>query len=103
MKLRHAAALALVGWYLMLPPLKVEGPASNPNTPVEADTGVPLAQWHVISTGEPFETKAECEAYPAHLIKLLHDPNKPGAEHALKYWLNKSQCFATDDPRLKEQ
>jgi hypothetical protein len=36
-------------------------------------------------------------------MKLLHDPKKPDAEHALKYWLDRSQCVSTDDPRLKEK
>jgi len=101
--LRHAAALAHVGWYLMLPPLRAEGPRTDPNTSFKADLSAPLSQWKTISTGKRFDTKEECEAYPAHLMKLLHDPKKPGAEHALKYWLDRSQCVATDDPRLKEK
>ncbi|MGD0290232.1 MAG: hypothetical protein ABSC63_11340 [Candidatus Binataceae bacterium] len=37
MTLRHAAALALVGWYLMVPPLSSDGK--------EIDTAAKLSQW----------------------------------------------------------
>jgi hypothetical protein len=106
MKLHHAAALALVGWYLMLPPLRPDGPRSDPpkgSDRVKADLSAPLSQWEAISTGKPFGTKKECEAYPEHLKKLLHDPKKPGAERALKYWFDRSQCVSTDDPRMKSR
>jgi hypothetical protein len=32
MKIRHAAALALVGWYLMLPPIYEVPTATSPET-----------------------------------------------------------------------
>ena len=43
MKLRHAAALALVGWYLMMPlPLRADGPIAVPGTAdVETPPGGP--------------------------------------------------------------
>jgi hypothetical protein len=37
MKLRHAAAFALVGWYLMLPPTTLNG----------VDVSVPLSRWRI--------------------------------------------------------
>jgi hypothetical protein len=45
MKIRHVAALALVGWYLMVPPRYV--------------IGIPMANWDRRAV---FETKAECES-----------------------------------------
>ena len=50
MKLRHAAALALVGWYLMGPP-RLDGPA---NFNIHA----PLTQWTVI---EKYDDSGACE------------------------------------------
>jgi hypothetical protein len=71
----HAAALALVGWYLMLPPLRPEGPKTDPNTHYEADLSAPFSQWSAISPGKPFATKEECEAYRPHLMKLVNAPS----------------------------
>jgi len=73
-KLPSAAALALVGWYLMRPPL--------PHLKAHAtrtDTAAPLSRWTIIGT---FATQKECEAHQANP------------------W---DQCVATDDPRLKEK
>ena len=41
-KPRHAAALALVGWYLMLPPLQFVGPGNDPYSVAIADDAAPL-------------------------------------------------------------
>jgi len=49
MKLRHAAALAVVGWYLMVPPSKVAGR-------LLVDLDAPLSKWtepNTIHTGGP--------------------------------------------------
>ena len=48
MNLRHAAALALVGWYLMVPPL------SNPSAP--------LSKWNLYRS---YDTARECEVAKA--------------------------------------
>ena len=51
MKLRHAAALALVGWYLMVPPPIGKGEM--------IDLKAPLAKWN--HWGEsPFKTEKDC-------------------------------------------
>ena len=49
MKPHHAAALALVGWYLMLPPVTSDG---------RIQKDAPLSRWYIFSN---FETKEECE------------------------------------------
>lgn len=49
MKPRHAAALALVGWYLMMPPVTSDG---------RIQKDAPLSRWYIFSN---FETKEECE------------------------------------------
>ena len=74
MKLQHTIALALIGWYLMRPPL----PHLNAHA---ATTGTPasLSQWVLFRT---FFTQKECEA------------------HRANPW---DQCIASDDPHLKEK
>ena len=44
MNLRHAAALALVGWYLMVVPTTTHAQASPISTPVDPDDVVPEAR-----------------------------------------------------------
>jgi len=91
MGLRHAAALALMGWYLMVPPPL---PHSRGHGQIE-----PLSRWIVART---FESKKACDAERRHLSKL-----DPGAEVAgddpPAYQVYDAECFATDDPRLKEK
>ncbi len=86
MKPRHAAALALVGWYLMIPPV--------------GDTSTPLARWvHVGS----YDTATECETTR---LKLANDtlkgtPAPNGLTRTQTIDLaTDSQCIETDDPRL---
>jgi hypothetical protein len=74
MKLSHAAALALVGWYLMRPPLPhLNAHAANTNTVASRSL------WAVVKI---FPTQKECEA------------------HRANPW---DQCTASDAPRLKEK
>src|SRR5437870_7573819 len=63
MKLRHAATLALVGWYLMVPPIPQTW-TGDPDLPSVAiiDTcnpDAPLSEWR--GKGE-FEQLSECRA-----------------------------------------
>jgi hypothetical protein len=51
MKPRQVAALALVGWYLMVPP-----PVLHSSLPV--DLGEPLSDWRLFSI---HDSAAECE------------------------------------------
>jgi hypothetical protein len=97
---RHAAALALVGWYLMIPPL--------PEDPLLlADPTPPLSVWFL---KQSFDTAKECEQVRKtedHEAELqMHDLAKAHAietnmGHA-QFFLQQifSQCIATDDPRL---
>ena len=50
MKPRHAATLALVGWYLMVPPHDPDGQHANPKGP--------LSQWHILAS---FDSADECQ------------------------------------------
>src|SRR5260370_346734 len=53
MKSRHAAALAFVGWYLMVPPA-----IGTDDTTWSFDTDAPLTLWTRTAT---FSSKQECE------------------------------------------
>ncbi len=74
MKPSHAAAFALVVWYLMRPPL----PHLNPHA-VHKDTAGALRGWKRVGS---FPTQKECEA------------------HRANPW---ERCVASDDQRLKEK
>jgi len=67
-----------VGWYLMVPPIRVLGPTSDPNTPVEFDSKAPLSECKIILG---FDSIKDCYAYPEHLEKMLHDPKN-------RYWFS---------------
>ena len=94
MKLHHAGALALVGWYLMLPP-------SHSHIPDEPDTGAPLRKWHII--GSSFDSAAECEIAKVDLEKKLEQHLGKQGNMTKLMFLDHGACVATDDPRLKEK
>jgi hypothetical protein len=85
MKPSHAAALALAGWYLMLPPMQ----GGHPNE------RAPLSQWTIIGS---FNTAKECN-------KLL----EADAESRTHFTVtdepllraSAAECIAADDPRFK--
>jgi hypothetical protein len=88
MKLRHAAALALVGWYLIGPPLKA---AVKP----------PMVDWNArVSTWLPmefFDTSADCQKE----IEAV----KPRAEERARQTHSELPrdpflCLGEDDPRI---
>jgi hypothetical protein len=95
MKLRHAAVLALVGWYLMVPPLRY---FLNPNLP-------PFSQWEIRGS---FDTADACTAQKAKEIEI-----EPGTEEIKRHGMDEqlqlqissqmaaARCIATDDPRLR--
>lgn len=109
MNLRHAAALTLVGWYLMIPPPQDFG----------APRKTSLSQWDQVSA---FDTAAACEASLADLWDCAQELRKnprggaacakiensktlfvdigTGEREKLVYRLANVRCVATDDPRL---
>jgi len=97
---RHAAALALVGWYLMIPPLAQHT--------LKSQTDLPISQWE---QRQAFDSAQECETSKAALIRTYEDNATKNErtnddrmknlderliEHAVD-----GLCIATDDPRLK--
>jgi hypothetical protein len=95
MKAPHGAALALVGWYLMVPP-----PVVHSSVPVDSDA--PLSKWGIFST---HDSAAECEQglvafYKLAKAELIANPDDERGRLQF-YQLESSQCVASDDPRLK--
>jgi hypothetical protein len=77
MKPRHAVALALVGWYLMMPPPLYHHGGK--------ETVAPLSEWKVI---DKFASKGECEEARSKLIERMGTSIKS------------ANCISSDDPRL---
>jgi hypothetical protein len=87
MNLRHAAALALVGWYLIGPPV-------NAGKPVVADWDAPVSKWLPVAF---FDTAADCQKE----IEAV----KPRAEERARQAHTKLPrdpflCVNDDDPRM---
>jgi hypothetical protein len=93
MKLRHTAAFALVGWYLMMPPIKGG----------DVNEGAPISHWGIISS---YDTATECQNFldaeskktKANLPAEGQPPTNRTQRYALETEL--SACIASDDPRL---
>ncbi len=93
MKLHHAAALALVGWYLMVPPALEEH--SNHRIYTKA---APLSAWQMISS---FDTANECKQAIQDLVKPLWSAiNKEQHLSLDEMRPIYAKCFASNDPRL---
>jgi hypothetical protein len=58
MRFRHAAARALLGWYLMVPPLSQKGPDSVGLPP---DTAAPYSKWEYSPIRDHFDTEEDCK------------------------------------------
>ena len=101
MKPRHAAALALVGWYLMVPPL-----GESDSTKGWVDFGAPLATWFL---SKSFDTAKECEDARGKIyvdasreerkIPLFKLRTSPRLPVLIQDMFN--TCIASNDPRLK--
>jgi hypothetical protein len=97
MKPRHAAALALVGWYLMVPPIISHAP--------KPDLSAPKSKW---SAYGPFSSQGECERRHRKMItygdsfqfrarmKILS--SESALDDELKC-LAAGHCILRDDPR----
>ena len=99
MNLRHAAALALVGWYLMVPPQ-----AKERELHYMLDTSVALSKWYIFGS---YDSAEQCKDDLYRLSKQSYDrfgqdkmvrPETKEEARAAQYVA--SQCIATDDPRL---
>jgi len=103
MKLCRGAVLAIVGWYLMIPPIGADN---------KIDAHAPLAAWR---RGVSFDSQKACEE---SLKDAIENPMTPAeyeaaakaTRKARMHPLSKSEmtrrtaesrCVAGDDPRLK--
>lgn len=94
--LRHATAVALVGWYLMLAPFNAEN---------RSDDSAPLSKWR---TGSAFDSAQACERNRAMTLSTIAHVSARGAsdkqgKDALFHDFVVARCIASDDPRLKEK
>ena len=114
MKPRHAAALALVGWYLMAPhayydPKRAGKGYSGWMRDGDADSS--LSAWKLIGS---YDSAADCESTRAALQKsggkhrhfqgqgAVGEQREPEAyKKVISDALERAACFASDDPRLK--
>ncbi len=90
MKLRHAAALALVGRYLMVPPWSEQNHTVNFS-----------ASFKLWTYDGAFDTADDGQTAKFGEVKdLMAFPNDKVLTTRLKQ-IEAGQCIATDDPRLK--
>ena len=104
MKSRHAAALALVGWYLMSPPVRQPKRES-----AYLDEHAAYRDWKIL---HEFKTADECEAGRARAKSDAGNGNLTAFDGGYAGvvdvdpapWLTQqaeAECIATGDPRLK--
>src|SRR5216684_1321041 len=97
MNLRHAVALALVGWYLMTPPTEsCDGTGGHPCRES------PLRNW---TTEKTFNSASACNKarasnYEKFKAYLGNEPRNTWWEAVLMQDFS-AKCIASDDPRLK--
>jgi hypothetical protein len=102
--LRHTAALALVGWYVLIPPVfsPMGGHPRSSN-----DLSAPLNRWDI--WGTPFDSETSCRKEKERLrseaplrLKFAHEhPDQYGNIVAIAEAWQFAECVATDDPRLR--
>jgi hypothetical protein len=90
MKPRHATALALVGWYLMIPPEVGYGP---PIIRYKA----PLTEWDRAST---FDSEEACRERLRE-SSTIRGPFENYAQARVVDRLQHGRCVPSDDPRVK--
>lgn len=79
---RHAAALALLGWYLLIPPSGADKKL--------ADTSAPFSWWNHNAS---YDTAKACEG---DLLEM-----RAKFSYARR-WVE-ARCIASDDPRFKSK
>ena len=91
MEARHAAALTLVGWYLLIPPF-IPHESYNANAP--------LREWQ---TWKSFDDESACKAAVSHLNGAQLNSIDPAERYIAMVEQTpgfKFECVASNDPRL---
>jgi hypothetical protein len=106
MRIRHAAALAVFGWYLLIPPV-FSPMGSNPRS--SNDLTAPLNRWDI--WGRQFNSEESCSKEkqllrteaPRRLEFAREHPDQDpnGNLVAVAQAWQLAECVASDDPRLK--
>ena len=96
MKFRHVATLALVLWYLIVPPSK-----GSPTFLFDAKA--PFNQWTIRATFDTAEECRESAKTTTNLFKALADKDGTVAAINNSKRFAMAICLETDDPRLKAQ
>jgi len=92
MKPRHAAALALVGWYLIFPPNKSDG---------WADYNAPIEKW--IVQGQGFANAQSCQDRLRSLRAMPNRmPDSPLRDHYRDDFSAAKCVMLHDDPFFKK-
>jgi hypothetical protein len=86
MKFRHTALLALVGWYLMFPPIDPSSRRDPSFTEQQPDLKAPLYMW---SIADEFDSADECKTAMQSM-----KPTPAG------FWAN-LRCVSSEDAQLK--
>ena len=98
MKIRHAAALALVGWHLMIPSV----------SPTAALIAAPLSQWNRWASYDSVDNcdsamvELKNEAFSQAQYDCLADHSRADLCHG-DLAKSSSECVSADDPRLKDE
>ena len=114
MKPRHTATLALLGWYLLVPPWTTGMPDhraqrmlthsplhGNPLGIGNPDAKAPLSKWRIVVS---FDTAQECEKARTH--RTAHRDEEYAqylrldVPDQLATYMSHARCVETDDPRL---
>jgi len=100
---RHAAALALVGWYLMTPPCRTVSTWYNGGFGGGScfmDSQAPIREWQRVPDTQKFEYKTDCErAISNECHRTVDADGTPSREGDLCG----ADCIAENDPRLKRK
>ena len=96
----HVAALALPGWYLMVPPAASTSP--KPNAHIHFDDRAPLSKWDI--WGSYDSAKGCMDTRVSNLMTIPQAILKSKNPNAKAYVSQNTlaQCIASDDPRLKK-
>ena len=104
MTFRHVAALALVGWYLMIPP--IVRPSGREGT---ADANAPLSKWVKVIRGS-FDSEDACDVALRRFQFAVQSNYQSAAPEALTEsefqsirQASSARCIASRDPRLMEK
>jgi hypothetical protein len=98
-KPRHTAALALLGWYLMMP-------TPNGDNSLRYEPQLPLSKWRIVQS---FDSAYACDASLADHQKLtakdkdlknLRNLGDASSAGRLAFLYGLAECIETDDPRL---